>query len=156
MLTGESVEKLYQAYFFRDKDWYTLDMESEGPTWYKLTKKAPKEAVASYNHAFDISPDGKKVVPYFMANRAWFGIDKEKVAENKGGVFYLKEAAPPEAMWSYQNYYGARSKDVMPYFMLDRSWYERDKKGELKLTVKAPYLAKASFVDYTHPVFINL
>lgn len=156
MLAKEAVDKLYKAYFFKDKEWYAMDTESDGPTWFKLTRKAPPEAVESYNHCFDVSPDGRKIIPYFMTNRAWFGIDKDKVEKGKGGVFYLKDAAPPEAMWSFNGYYnGANYKDTMPYFMSDKSWYEKDKDGRLKLTSKAPYLAKASYVDFTHPTIIN-
>ena len=164
MWTSEAMEKLGKAYFLRNKAWYTgtdpdgPEAEADDcPIGYKLTDKAPEEAVVSYNHCFDISPDGKDFIPYFMTNRTWFGIDRERVAKNEGGVFYLKDAAPPEAMWSYRNYYNGCYVDehLISYFMLDESWYERDEEGNYKLTGKAPYLAKASFVDFMHPVSIS-
>ena len=68
MWTSEAMEKLGKAYFLRNKAWYTgtdpdgPEAEADDcPMGYKLTDKAPEEAVVSYNHCFDISPDGKHI-----------------------------------------------------------------------------------------------
>ena len=168
----ETYEKMNKAYFLRNTEWYERiefdedkDLE-EGreedcpyPAWIRLTEKAPKEAIASFNHCFDISPDGKPIIPYFMTNTAWFGVNEDYMARGRYGVFYLKDAAPPEAVHSYHNYYavfGGLSKDVIPYYMLDESWYERDENGSVaRLTSKAPYLARASFADHMHPCAVS-
>ena len=36
-------------YFLQDKEWYTEYHDNKGHIHYKLTGKAPKEAIKSYN-----------------------------------------------------------------------------------------------------------
>ena len=163
----EAWRKLDRPYFLLNREWYTkpgLDLgapEDAGRAFpwdgYELTDKAPEEAVASYNHCFNISPDGKKIIPYFLTNRAWFGVHRKRVKEVNGRVFFLKAAAPPEAVWSHWSFYeDGRCEHVIPYFMLDESWYERDENGSVaRLTGKAPYLARASFADFMNPYWIE-
>lgn len=170
----EALEKFDDAYFLKNGEWYEVDdfedEEAGGPSaeeldamgyhlGFRLTDKAPQEAVESYNRCFNLNPDSNKdVIPYFLTNAAWYRIDEDSVKRNLGGVYQITDAAPPEALWSYRSYYSGCCGDehVIPYFMLDASWYEKDEHGRpIRLTSKAPYLARASFVDYMHPCFIR-
>ena len=143
-----------RPYYMKNKEWYTTDKNGEG----HLTDKAPKKARDSFIEWNGSDDPKKRSIFYFLSNPKWYTVDwnfyKNRREELSGRAFHLTEEAPPEAVWSYEQYYARAgfTKTGKRYFMKNRRWYTKNKDGEYKLTDEATPAAKGSYLEYKYGV----
>ena len=139
-------------YYTKNKEWYTIDKNGKP----HLTGKAPKKARDSFIEYWGSDDPKKRSIFYFLSNPKWYTVDLEFYKNrNARGAFKLTEEAPPEAVWSYKQYYacdGRSPKTGKRYFIKNRSWYTKNKNGDYKLTDEATPAAKGSYLEYKYGV----
>ena len=132
-------------YYMKNEEWYTTDKNGKN---HRLTDKAPKKARDSFIEWNGSDDPKKRSIFYFLSNPEWYTVDLEN---KRSLVFWTTKKTPPEAVWSYREYYGhgcCTPKTRKWYFMTNRRWYTKNKDGDYELTDEATPAAKGSYLEY--------